>query len=531
MKPTRIASLLAVAVLLMTTAFAQNPATYGTNAGRYGLTGWAVNGQRVASQFNYYIDSTYQTAVGGVFNFTIGACTQALPLGGNKNVNPFNTNASVKIQDVNSSNTETVNGVAPVYSGSICSLAFTTSNTHTAGSFVLRSGTCGLQEAINDMGANGGEVIVDNKFYDDGCTQSTITGLNPLVTSTSGPIRSNVYVHDISYGQDTWYGLKPSATTLITASGAALTLTGSAGGSLTNSGTYYVNYEYVDPLGGQGLANTESAQITLSSQNTITTSAIPASTGAVGAIPMITASAGASASEIAIPVTASVCTLSTLTPYPTCAIGSTVTITANPSSTSKENVESFGHTTFAFQPLNTPPVPTSGNSLPGIFQTMYLPFAQAATVTTGGLDVAQVYIPAGYLNYLGKSVDVCFKMAGTDGASGGTNLLLTAANNYAQSPVTLSTLVGAVSSSAAYEDTGCFTIVTAATGSSGTFWASGSMVQASTALTATADTTTAVSSSVDLTKGIYLTLTAKATVASATSVTVDLLSIRPTPGS
>ena len=164
MKTTRIVSLIAVVGLLMATAFSQNPATWGNNAGRYGMSAWAVNGQRVASQFNYDIDSTFQTAVGGLFTFPISACT--LNLAGNKNIIPFATNASVKILDTNSSATETVAGVAPTYSGSTCSLALTTGQTHSAGSYHLRSGTCGLREALNDLGTNGGEVIVDQKFYE-----------------------------------------------------------------------------------------------------------------------------------------------------------------------------------------------------------------------------------------------------------------------------------------------------------------------------------------------------------------------------
>ena len=175
--------------MLITTAFAQNPATQGTAGGRYGLSAWAVNNQRVASQFNYYIDSTFQNGVGGTFAFPISACT--INLAGNKNIVPFAANASVKIIDVNSAASETVNGVAPVFSGSTCTLNLSPSNTHTSGSYILRSGTCGLREALNDMGNNGGEVIVDQAFYDAGCTASTITGLT--LTAGAG-LQSNLSV-------------------------------------------------------------------------------------------------------------------------------------------------------------------------------------------------------------------------------------------------------------------------------------------------------------------------------------------------
>jgi hypothetical protein len=56
-------------------------------------------------------------------------------------------------------------------------------------------------------------VGVDQPFYDDGCSVSTITG---LTVGTSIPaigtpaLQANQYIHDISNGQDTWYNLQPS---------------------------------------------------------------------------------------------------------------------------------------------------------------------------------------------------------------------------------------------------------------------------------------------------------------------------------
>jgi hypothetical protein len=43
---------------------AQNPANFGAAAGRYGLTSWSINNQRVASNFNYDIDSIYRSGLG-----------------------------------------------------------------------------------------------------------------------------------------------------------------------------------------------------------------------------------------------------------------------------------------------------------------------------------------------------------------------------------------------------------------------------------------------------------------------------------
>ncbi len=67
-----------------------------------------------------------------------------------------------------------------------------------------------MREALNDLQGKGGEVIVDQGFYDAGCTQSTIAGL-----SFTGPLLANQFVPDISAGQDTWYGLKATTYSLI----------------------------------------------------------------------------------------------------------------------------------------------------------------------------------------------------------------------------------------------------------------------------------------------------------------------------
>lgn len=531
MKLTRIAVPLLLIGTLITAAFAQNPATSGSNAGRYGLTAWAINNQRVASQFNYDIDATTQNGFSGTFTFPISACTQALTFGGNRNVNPFATNASVNIVDLTSANTEVVNGVVPTYSGTTCSLALAALNTHS--SFHLRSGTCGLREAINDLGANGGEIVIDQKFYDDGCTQATITGLNPLVTSTSGPIRQNVFVHDISNGQDTYYGLKPTNNTLI-AAGAAPTMGTVAGGTFTN-GNVIGTYVYVDALGNKSLPSSETTQATGGTTNGLTMTSPAAATGAVGYLVELTAVGGSTLTEIEYVPTAANCTLTTLeNVIPACAIASNFSVLAPLTSTSKEPILGTAHTAFGFQPYNTMPefAPSNTN---GSFQTLYLPFAATATVTAASTaDVAVAYIPAGYLNRLGASYDVCFKAASTNAATAVPTWALTAATLYGQTIRTLGSVVLPTQTGAVTTD-GCFNLTTAATGASGTLWVSTptGLLEAinSTGVTVQGmEVTTAVSGTLDLTKSLYLALNLGATTANITSVTVNGLQIRPVNG-
>jgi hypothetical protein len=400
---------LLLACITATVAFAQNPATWGTYAGRYGLSGWAVNGQRVASQFNYYVDSSFQNGSGGLFTFPVSTCTQALTLGGGKNINPFNTNASVKILDINSANTETVSGVTPTISGSLCTLSFTTSNTHTAGSYFLRSGTCGVREALNDLGTNGGEVIIDQKFYDDGCTAATFT----VAATLGGTLQANQYIHDISNGQDTWYNLQPSTLTALAVptTSAALTCASTAGlvcQSATTGGTWpnsaeHVGEIYVDSLGGWSVASTDASLTpSASGTNVLQFNSPAASTGAVGWLPF--GGLAYNSTTYVLPVSASTCTLSTLfTGYPVCAMGSNATITGPVTTTSlipqsggiaaAYNPNPQSHTTFAYRPSQRPGYQ---------FQLNYGPFVACPVLTAGQLCVVgTVQLPTGFLQNLG----------------------------------------------------------------------------------------------------------------------------------
>ena len=503
-------------------ALAQNTTT-NTRAGAYGLTAWAINNQRTASQYNYDVDSEIsQGAALSLYTFPISVCQTALSFGGNRNVNPFSTNATVKVLDIVSANTETVALNSITFAGALCTLSLATSNTHTNGSFHLRSGTCGLAEALNDLNSLGGEVIIDQKFYDDGCTQSTITG-----STVAGIAQANQFVHDISNSQDTWYALKPTTLSLISSAGAAPTVTITAGAS-----TFYLNYEYIDAVGGIGLPNTETAQQTSAALPITEAISATAPSGAVGWIPMITAAGGSSGAETEVPVTSTICTLAVKSVVkPACAIGATATISTAPGSTAKEVVESAGHTTFAYQPIAGPPsFSQAGLGMP---QTSYGPFAAVSTISSGSnSDVAQWYLPAGALNYLGKSVDICFKINYSVTSTGVPTLTLKAANQYAQSPVTLATFLFPTQA-AAVTTNGCVNLNVAATGSSGNFWVNGNanqMLNSSQVGAVVGDVTTAVSSNLDLTKGLYFTLNMAAATASVTSLTVNSLTIRTVPG-
>jgi len=428
MKSLRISILGVVAAVfsIATASFAQAPAN-APNPGKYGLTSWAINNQRVASQYNYYINSTFQTALGGTFTFPSKVCAATLNFGANRNVGAFNSNASVKIIDVNPSNTETVSGVTPTYSGSTCSLPFSTSNTHTAGSYILRSGTCGLREALNDLQSLGGEVIVDQRFYDDGCSASTITGLT--FSSTTPPLTTQ-FIHDISNGQDTWYAIQPVLTSSVISApttSANLTCATTAGlvcQSATTGGTWpnsaeYVGEFYVDAM-GEWSASSTTANLTPSASgtNVLQFNSPAAATGAVGWLPF--GGTTYNSASYVLPVTATNCTLSTaFTLYPVCAIGANATITApsttgplNPQTTpiaAAYNPNPNSHQTFAYAPIR-----------PGyVFQANYGQFGACPTLTAGQLCVVgTVPLPTGILNSAGASFHISGRATATQSTAG-----------------------------------------------------------------------------------------------------------------
>ncbi len=147
LKLTRGLALLTAIVLLCSAA------AFPQSAGRYGLTAWAVNNQRVASQYNYDVDSIFGSGLGS-YTFPQLTCQATLNLGARGPISPFASNASVKIVDITSANTETVAQTAATISGGYCTVNPTSpANAHT--SYHLRSGTCGLVPAMKDLGGSG----------------------------------------------------------------------------------------------------------------------------------------------------------------------------------------------------------------------------------------------------------------------------------------------------------------------------------------------------------------------------------------
>lgn len=514
-------SLIAFVLLAVPWGFSQGTTTL-PNPGKYGATAWAVNNQRVASQFNYYIDSLASSGL-GAYTFPPSVIYQAVPKGsqgfaggsaaGTPLAGPFNTNATVKVIDVVSANTETVAITANSCGtgagvSSACTLSLSTSNAHS--SYILRSGTCGLREALNDLNGQGGEVIVDQRFYDDGCTAATITGLT--FSATTPPMATQL-IHDISNNQDAYYSIQPATVSQIGAptTSANLTCATTAGlvcQSATTGGTWPNSAEivgeiYVDALGQWSIAST-TATLTpgASGTNVLQYNSPAASTGAVGWLPW--GGATYNSATYVLPVTATNCTLSTvMTLYPVCAIGANAQITTPvvtgsliPNIVANTfNPNPMSHTTFAYG-LSRKPVP---------YETSWGPFTATAALTAGQKGVVGSFVLPFSINQIESGFHVYGEVAGTTTTGAGTATgvqVQIQANSHSSSgaPIDVCAPTISTSTSTAVASTWKFDcyITTTAIGASGTLMPDGFGAFNSTVAAASPDTLGAAAT-VDLT--------------------------------
>lgn len=134
----------------------------------------------------------------------------------------FNTNAPVFIQDSNAANNEVVTPSAVVNTAGSCGISASPSHQHYT--FQMKSGTAGLQEAINAVSANGGYptlIQLDRNFFVTGNGIPGKTGAS-IITSVTG--NANAILQDITaipyvnyvwggsaYGAASWVNTKPTA--------------------------------------------------------------------------------------------------------------------------------------------------------------------------------------------------------------------------------------------------------------------------------------------------------------------------------
>jgi len=470
----RILTLLALlAVVAIGTASAQTKSWYFA----YDFGQWAIPGQAASTYTFQGRNICYSQAVG--LNFFV-----------------FNTNAPVYIQDIGTpSNSESVTVSAVTSNPSGCTI--TVSPAHSHYSFNVRSGSAGLQEAVNTLGSSSGyvqTVFLDTRWYNQAANIGTPSAIIAavagntqvqLVDATTYPFTYYTwnganYVKSSLGSGGQFYGLKPSSNTVIspptaltTAGGAAATLNNLGTGGTVAAGAYRAGITYVDALGGESLLSTDSASTAVTTTSGTTSSiqitAPAAATGAVGYRVYITAASGASGSEVFYSPTAAGCTQSAKTWIAACAMNSNSNITALVTSTSLVPTEATAHATA---------ITASSRPLEQ-FQTEYGPFVDTSTQSAASSYVAAEFAaPTTLFNTLNKHVQICGNIEATAVNTAVPTMSLQVSNARGQSNNTIATFTPGALTGAAYETNFCVDMVTAVIGASATVQAYGQLTEA-----------------------------------------------------
>ncbi|HEV7522996.1 MAG TPA: hypothetical protein VGP89_17980 [Candidatus Angelobacter sp.] len=474
----------------------------------------SAGGRILVSRYGAYQLRGGSTVASGAATISFPSSQYCQVAVGQQTIIPIATTIPLKIVDDTSANTETVTPSAVSVSAGVCSFTATFSNAHN--SFYVTSGTGGLQEAMLNN-PNGGVFLLDQNSTTTDANIKAATSFNPsmVVEDFRGSVNAGA-------GQPIYWRMNPSAVTpLATPTPAPLPTTTT--GALT-SNAYKVTTAYVDCLGGVSLDSAESLATATTTGVVIPSPA--AKTGACGWLPRISSAGGTGDETLAAsPLLNSVCSLSsTETVIPACAIGSAATIIANPTTTAKPSVEANAFATYTLQSFNSLPPPVVTSYPFGVF-------VATATLNSSNADAAQLGpFPAGYFNKLGGTWKLCVKGGtATQVASSLLTVNIKIANEYAQSPVTISSLAFPTQTQAAAGTfQGCLQFQTSTTGASGKFWAStpdGPWVDflntAPATQVVTADASAAASSAVDLTKTSYLSINLQA--ANANNITVPIV--------
>jgi len=410
---------------------------------------------------------------------------------------PFNTNATVYIVDSVSANSEVVTPTTVVNQSSQCGITASTSHSHY--SFQMKSGTAGLQEAVNALGSSQTyvqTVFLDTRWYNQANNVPSTTPAAiiaavagntqvQLVDATTYPFTYYTwnganYVKSSLGSGGQFYGLKPSSNTVIspptaltTAGGAAATLNNLGTGGTVAAGAYRAGITYVDALGGESLLSTDSASTAVTTTSGTTSSiqitAPAAATGAVGYRVYITAASGASGSEVFYSPTAAGCTQSAKTWIAACAMNSNSNITALVTSTSLVPTEATAHATA---------ITASSRPLEQ-FQTEYGPFVDTSTQSAASSYVAAEFAaPTTLFNTLNKHVQICGNIEATAVNTAVPTMSLQVSNARGQSNNTIATFTPGALTGAAYETNFCVDMVTAVIGASATVQAYGQLTEA-----------------------------------------------------
>lgn len=335
----------------------------------------------------------------------------------------------------------------------------------------VRSGTFGLQEAINDAASTGGVVVVDNTW---GGNDGLIAAAIPYAGVTVADYTGQVQYWNAQMTASTFLAVPTTLTAL-----TALPSTTPAGSYGT--GTYHLCIAYVDVAGQEGACSADFSEAGLASGSFIF-SPPAASTGAVGYTIYISLTGGTYSLSYQVPLTSSVCTLTRVeTTTPACAVanttynqvGATATVTAITVNTSPVGMQlggvsgtlltgnPNGRTTYGYVASSH----VGANSTP----TVNLPFTAGGIGSATPIAIGTVNFPAAILNQVGKRIRVCGHFTNTDVNSSIQNVNIywdAAGSNIAGSPVKIGSLQSTqTGTAAAYQGNFCEEFTTSVSGS------------------------------------------------------------------
>jgi hypothetical protein len=541
----RILWLMALVALLAVapTSKAQGPSgatEYSRTAGVY-----------MARNYGRWRDTVFVNGGGSIASgtgVTIPLVSPTVALADGRTIIPFYAGVRVTIgagSVAESVAITSTNGCVAAAAPGACTIVVTTANNH-GNSEPVTTGSNGIDEAVLDAASGGmgnavpnptvygGEVLVDGSWVANGGTTTSITGdtLNFF----------SVVIRDERGPTESWWTNQPKALTALatpatqagTASaactGANTVCDGTAVGTWTNAAIYFCQM-YVD-MQGQVSPCGATANYTTAGSVAITSLAPAASTGAVGWLQAIGTSYAAA---YRLPVTSANCTLSTLTPIPSCAMssnGSWPTPTTanvplhNGYVVATYNPNDLSHTTFQYQQSAKPPSTCALESNFGPF------LVTAGGTTTQQQVVGSVEFLPACLNQLNKSIRITGKISDVAGSGETPKVTVMLGPTFTTgTPTAICTLVGTTTTGTGVTTSDTFTcdMNVNAIGAAGTgkVMPNGSLIVQNTAGTVTASTIAADTATAAITNGLTLqnVLYIVYTPTSATNTSAQLLAL------
>lgn len=543
-----------VALLLTSFGFAQNP-QYPNNIG----------GRVMVSEYaKWSVQNLNATAVGAA-TMTLNNCFVSVGTG-NKKIFPFAVTVPVTVVD--GSLTENVTPTSILAPTALtgpstgpnpfaCSFTATFANAHSAGVTIV-SNDGGLEEAINDaVGLGVGIVTVDPSA---GVTAAQFAAAlpNPLVQ-----------IEDLRTSPITYWNIGPGTTSFFA---APTTLTAQAACDATHSfcsdsaavgtwtaiGSLFGCVAYVDIAGNEGPCSA-TASFTNVTVKAIDVGTPAASTGAVGYTIYLSLSGGTYAAAYQVPITSSICTMTTLeTVTPACAV--TNALYGQTGSTFGKNALFSGGAQIAATTVNTAPhfavaggVSTAASNAAavsghtsylyypshkqqGVVASAYLPFTAVTTqATTVPSTMGTINLPSGFMNYLGKTIRITGKFTLTQ--PGSTSEVFGVYWDAAGTDTTTNPVIAcnftntSTGTNAAWNGEFVCVLTTTAVGATGTLTAGGSLLMNLAAATTAGElyqlpeSATAATGSVNLTVPARLDIISTPTGSTQTATTLLSLTL------